>query len=279
MNLLGKIFVVMIVIMSLVFLGLAMAVYSAHKNWPAQVAALQKQAADTQSQLEQQISVYQQAAENLDLEKTTYLAQMAKLESERVALLARNDDMQAEVNDLKQQNRDATAAVTTTQQMAQEIAKANVGLQKDIISTQAAADKAFDETVQATSSLHEASTQLAAELERNQQLTEQSAEMTRVMVNAGLDPSSRSDDVTPKVEGFISGVKRNAGDETIEITIGYDAGIRRNHTVEIYRGDIYVGRAIVHETSPNRAVARVIPESKVRFIEEGDNVATRLSLK
>ena len=47
MNLLGKIFVVMIVIMSLVFLGLAMAVYSAHKNWPAQVAALKQQAADT----------------------------------------------------------------------------------------------------------------------------------------------------------------------------------------------------------------------------------------
>lgn len=279
MNLLGKIFVVMIVIMSLVFLGLAMAVYSAHKNWPAQVAALKKQAADTRSELEQQISVYQQTAENLQLEKDTYTSQMAKLETERVALLSRNDDMQAEVNTLKQQNRDATAAVTTTQQMAQEIAKANVGLQQDIIATQAAADKAFDDTVQATSALHEASTQLRAELERNQQLTEQSAEMARVMLNAGLDPASRSDDVTPKVEGFISGVSRRAGAETIEITVGYDAGIRRGHTVEIFRGTDYVGRAVVLETSPNRAIARVIPESKNRFIEEGDSVATRLSLK
>ncbi len=279
MNLLGKIFVIMIVIMSLVFLGLAMAVYSAHKNWPAQVAALKQQAADTRSELEQQISVHQQTAENLQLEKDTYTAQMAKLETERVALLSRNDDMQGEVNQLKQQNRDATAAVTTTQQMAQEIAKANVGLQKDIISTQAAADKAFDDTVQATSALHEASTQLASELERNQQLTEQSAEMARVMLNAGLDPASRSDDVTPKVEGFISSISRRAGAEDIEITIGYDAGIRPDHTVEIYRGDIYVGRAVVLKTSPNRAVARVLPDSKVRFIEEGDNVATRLSLK
>jgi hypothetical protein len=103
--------------------------------------------------------------------------------------------------------------------------------------------------------------------------------MARVMLNAGLDPASRSDDVIPKVEGFISGVTRRAGAETIEITIGYDAGIRRNHTVEIYRGTDYVGRAVVLETSPNRAVARVIPESKNRFIEEGDSVATRLSLK
>ena len=279
MNLLGKIFVIMIVIMSLVFLGLAMAVYSAHKNWPAQVASLRQEVSETRSQLEQQISVYQQQAENLELEKATYQSQMAKLETERVAIQARNADMQTEVNQLKQQNRDATTAVTATQQVSAELAKENLGLQQDIIATQAAADQAFDETVKATSALHEASTQLAVELERNQQLTEQSAEMTRVLLNAGLDPASRSDDITPKVEGFISGVNRRGGAETIEITIGYDAGIRRNHTVEIFRGTDYVGRAVVLETSPNRAVARVLPESKLRYIEEGDSVATRLSLK
>ena len=33
MNWLGKVFVVLILIMSLVFMGLAMAVYATHKNW------------------------------------------------------------------------------------------------------------------------------------------------------------------------------------------------------------------------------------------------------
>ena len=33
MNWLGKVFVVVILIMSLVFMGLSMAVYATHKNW------------------------------------------------------------------------------------------------------------------------------------------------------------------------------------------------------------------------------------------------------
>jgi hypothetical protein len=85
--------------------------------------------------------------------------------------------------------------------------------------------------------------------------------------------------VTPKVEGFVSGISRRAGAQTIEITVGYDAGIRRNHTVEIFRGDRYVGRALILDTSPNRATARVIPEQTQFSLQEGDSVATRLSLR
>ena len=63
---------------------------------------------------------------------------------------------------------------------------------------------------------------------------------------------------------------------TVTEVKGY--GRQKGHS-EIYRGTDYVGRAVVLETSPNRAVARVIPESKNRYIEEGVSVATRLSLK
>ena len=112
MNLLGKIFVVMIVVMSLVFLGLAMAVYSAHRNWPAEVAGLRQQVTNTRAELEQQVSRYQQDAENLQLEKDTAEQQIRKLESERVALVSRLEDTQTEVNQLKQQNRDAPAEHT-----------------------------------------------------------------------------------------------------------------------------------------------------------------------
>lgn len=279
MNLLGKIFVVMIVVMSLVFLGLAMAVYSAHRNWPAEVAGLRQQVTNTRAELEQQVSRYQQDAENLQLEKDTAEQQIRKLESERVALVSRLEDTQTEVNQLKQQNRDATTAVAATQQVNQKIAEENQVLQQNIIATQEAADRAFDQTVQATGELHEATIQVQNLIERNQQLTEQTADMTRAMVNAGLDPATPSEDITPKVEGFISGISRRAGSQLIEITVGYDAGIRRNHTVEIFRGDRYIGRAEVLDTSPNRATARVIPEQTQYSIQEGDSVATRLSLR
>ena len=40
MNLVGKIFVVLIFVMSVVFMAFAMAVYATHKNWREVVAAL-----------------------------------------------------------------------------------------------------------------------------------------------------------------------------------------------------------------------------------------------
>jgi len=40
MNLLGKIFVVLIVVMSIVFMTLALAVYATHKNWKEEADAL-----------------------------------------------------------------------------------------------------------------------------------------------------------------------------------------------------------------------------------------------
>lgn len=280
MNLLGKIFVVMIVIFSVLFMGLAMAVYSAHKNWPNQVATLQSDLSRVRSELEQQRSRYEQASSNLNLEKEAAEQQIRKLETERVAQLSRLDDIQTEVNQLKQQNRDSTAAVSATQQVSAELAKENFGLQRDIIATQEAADDAFDKVVQATSELHDAANQLALEIERNQQLTQQTADMTAVMRESGMDPATRVDDVKPKLEGYISSIRRRpGGGEMIEITIGADDGIRRGHTVEVFRQDKYLGRATVLDTNPDRATARIIPDLKVGHIQEGDSVATRLSLK
>ena len=49
MNWLGKVFVVVILIMSLVFMGLAMAVYATHKNWKQVSDDLNKKLTDAQS--------------------------------------------------------------------------------------------------------------------------------------------------------------------------------------------------------------------------------------
>ena len=46
MNWLGKVFVVVILIMSLVFMGLSMAVYATHKNWKQASESLNTQAHD-----------------------------------------------------------------------------------------------------------------------------------------------------------------------------------------------------------------------------------------
>ena len=107
--------------------------------------------------------------------------------------------------------------------------------------------------------------------------------MTAVMRSEGIDPATRVGDVVPKVDGYVSLVRRRAGDETIEITIGADDGIKKGHTVEVFRTSDalgqskYLGRAVVLSANGDRAWARILPELKKARIQEGDRVATRLN--
>ena len=118
MNLLGKIFVVLIVVMSLVFMTLALAVYATHKNWKDIVEGpngLQAQLDTAQTELDQTKTDYNRLESQLKGEVESAQQQVRKLEAERVALVDRNAAVQTELDQLKAERRDATAAVAATQ--------------------------------------------------------------------------------------------------------------------------------------------------------------------
>ena len=283
MNLIGKIFVAIILLMSIIFMMLAMATYATHKNWQTAYDRVD-------GQLKQKTAELQRKASAFDLEKQELEQQLAATTQEITNLLTarglqdeNNVNLSTEINQLKQERRDATAAVSSTQANAERLAKANVTLQEDVIAAQQARDRAFEKTVAATASLHDAEVKLQNELELTSELTEKVAGMTRVMEAEGLDPDTRVGDVKPRIGGFVSSIRRRAGDETIEITIGSDDGLKAGHTVEVYRmtsnasQSKWLGRAEVLSTNGDRAFARVIPELKKARIQEGDRVATRFN--
>jgi hypothetical protein len=82
------------------------------------------------------------------------------------------------------------------------------------------------------------------------------------------------DRIPPKVDGIVV----NVGDkDLIEISIGEDDGILIGHQLDVYRDDAYLGKVKIVKTSPDRAVAEIIPEFKRGAIRKGDRVATKLS--
>jgi len=280
MNLLGKIFVVMILVMSLVFMTLALAVYATHKNWKEIVedptSGLKAQLSTAQAELTQKVNDYNRLESQLTGEKESALQQLAKLETERKNLVDRNAGILAELEQLRAERRDATAAVAATQANNQRLAEEVTGLRKDIRSNEQARDQAFATTLKATEELHQTKGQLDNTVERNRQLTSQVSGMTRVMDANGLDPNTPPDAVVPTVDGLVSRVRQAAGAQLGEITIGADDGLKPGNTVEVYRGDRYLGRLEILRTSPDRAVGRVDRRFQQGQIQEGDRVATRL---
>jgi hypothetical protein len=281
MNLLGKIFVVLIMVMSVVFMTLALAVYATHKNWKDIVEGqngLRAQLQLARTEYDQLKNNYNSLESRLKGEVESARQQVRKLESERVALMDRNAAVQTELDQLKAERRDATAAVAATQQNNQRLAEEVTGLREDIRTNQQARDQAFATTLQATENLHQTKGLLDSTVERNRQLTSQVSNMTSMMDAHGLDPNTSPDAVVPTVDGLVSQVRQAAGSQLVEVTIGADDGLKQGNTVEVYRGSRYLGRVEILRTSPDRAVGRVDRRFQQGQIQEGDRVATRLKV-
>lgn len=278
MNLLGKIFVVLIFVMSVGFMFSALAVYSTHKNWRDQSTKLQQRLNESKAEFTQLQTQYNRLESSLTSEREAAEQQVRKLEAERIALVDRNVDIQNELDQLKQERREATAAVAATQQNNERLAQEVSGMRQDIRTNQQRRDEAFATTLKATEDLHQTAGELATTEERNKQLTKQVAGMTTVMRENGLNPATEPGAVVPRVDGFVSQVRRTAGGQLVEVTIGADDGLKAGHKLEVYRGGKYLGRVEIVETSPDKSVGRVDRRFQEGQIQEGDRVSTRLKL-
>lgn len=278
MNWLGKVFVVVILIMSLVFMGLAMAVYATHKNWQQVSLDLNKKLTDAKSENTRLQSDHNLRVEGLEREKTAAEQQAAKLDAERVSLTERNALIQAELDGLKQNQRDHIAALASTQAINKGLGDEVTGLRQQIRTAQQARDALFKTALDATEELHEAAGVYNAARERSEQLTKQVAGMTTVMREKGIDPATEPGSVVPNVEGVISKVEQKPGALLIEVTIGADDGLKVGNTLEVSRGTKYLGRVDIIETSPDKSVGRVDRRYQQGQIQEGDRVRTRIKL-
>jgi peptidoglycan hydrolase CwlO-like protein len=278
MNWLGKVFVVLILIMSVLFMGLAMAVYATHKNWKMVAESLQTQLTAAQNQNQQLISAHNRRVEELSAEIEAAEQQVRKLETERVTLADLNVQLQTERDQLRQQERDQIASVAATQELNKGLTTEVTGLRQQIRSEQQARDAAVAATLSATEQLHQISGEYETARERNEQLMKQVSGLEHVMRESGLDPATDPTAVVPTIDGVVSQVRRVPGAQLVEVTIGADDGLKEGNTLEVFRGAKYLGRIEILETSPDKSVGRVDRRFQEGQIQEGDRVATRFKL-
>lgn len=278
MNMLGKLFVVLIFVMSLVFMAFSIAVYSTHRNWReeaqnvsrrlqterATVADLQRRVEDMQQRHTVEVGAMQES--------------LAKLETEAEQLRAERAAQQAELAQLVERERQSVGAMQATQQTLEAARTELTDLRTQIRDVQREKDEQFQEAVRLTDELNQAMGQLDLLRTRQLELTEQIARQRVVLDRHGLDEFEPVDHLPPAVDGIVLAVGR---DGLVEISIGSDDGLRRGHTLEVYRRGAgvnkYLGRIEVVRADPDRAAATIIPEYRKGIIQREDRVATRLN--
>jgi multidrug efflux pump subunit AcrA (membrane-fusion protein) len=178
------------------------------------------------------------------------------------------------LNQKESQLNDASAAVKSSEERLAALESEITTIRQDLKLAQQQRDDNFLQVVALTDKFNQSETTRQQLELRNSQLVAQSADMERVMKANGLTVDSLVSHIPPKVEGIVMDV--NASD-LVEISLGHDDGLKMGHTLDVYRGDTYLGRIIIRKTAPDRAVGQVVKELKRGQIKKGDHVTTKLS--
>lgn len=277
MNLLGKIFVMLIFAMSLVFMAFALMTYSAHRNWYQAVTdpttglrARLNQANQQSNQLQEQIEKLQA---DITSEQTARREAVAALETERQALIQQRDQLAQEQAQLVEDQRVAVASMQATQETLAGMRTELGTLRESVRKVEQEKEQAFAEVVKLSDELFQAQGELRRVNQRNQQLAQDVARQKQVLERNGLTGFESLDGLPPQVDGVILA---SSGNDLVEISLGSDDGLVQGHRLDVYRSDRYLGRIEVIRTAPDKAVAKIIPEFRKGKIEKEDRVATRL---
>jgi hypothetical protein len=289
MNLVGKIFVVLILVMSVLFMAFAMAVYATHRNWrevvmlpPDQVVPgkevglqyqLEKAMADNKALNDQMDSLKKQVAAELDAKTQA----VTKLENELVVAKKELKTVEATLSELDKTQRQAAAAVNSTQTNATDYRKELEGQRATVQNAQKDRDAHFKEVTRLTEELNQAVNDKDLLRKRTEELGKDLAKADQVLRKHGLDKNKDYSNVPPVVDGLVMAVLEGG---VVEISLGADDGLLKGHKLEVYRigggQNTYVGRIEVVKTDPNRAVCKIDPKFQISNVIKGDRVASKI---
>ncbi len=281
MNLVGKIFIVLIFVMSLVFMALSMAVYATHKNWREAVVGpkgFKEQLANANKQLGEERNEYDRLKRNYETEKAAATQAVTKLENELQVIKAEQAKRQQEYAALEKAEREAVATMKTTQDNMNRSEQERDAVEAQVLHAQQDRDAHFKEVHRLTDALNQADNQREQLRKRMVTLAADLAKARDALRWFDINPNANfKDKAPPRVDGI---VLTPSGQGLVEISIGSDQGLRVGHQLEVYRagaaGSAYVGRIEVVKTTPDHSVCKVEPKFQNSAMMRGDRVVSKI---
>lgn len=291
MTLLGKIFTLLIFIMSLVFMAFSVMVYATHRNW--KIVALNPRSTDeghikgVPVGLKHQVEDKQRTIEGLNAELQSLITELERervarrmaiqnLETKNLAVQGELDTERKQLEAKEAENSQLLEEAKTARDQLADLTKTVSDLKADIKDTLEKRDYEFNRVVALNDKLHQNEGMRRRLEERRDQLALQITNLERVMRAHGLTVNTPIHDKPPVLDGYVTQVStRNAS--LLEISLGSDDGIRVGHELVVFRNKTYLGRIVVRKVDDNRAVAEVIKDTRRGSIRKNDDVTTRIS--
>jgi predicted nucleic acid-binding Zn-ribbon protein len=281
MTFVGRILVLVITALALVFLGVSTVVFTTATNWKQETEKQKKSVSDLQTKV-------RDLSAQLDESKKSYAAAQA---THKAAMKQQEDQVAALEADIKRAQDEITQSRTALEKAQQN---ANLALndaaarksETDLLREQKlAVEKQANEyklrQTELNDKIRELSRMLETATNNANDLRDRVARFSTLLRRHGL-----SDDITtvkgtespPTVHGEVSRV--DAQNRTVEITIGSDDGLVPGHELFLYRvkpRPEFLGKIKIITVDPDQSVGRVIGTTlQNKRIKEGDIVSSTI---
>jgi DNA repair exonuclease SbcCD ATPase subunit len=278
----GKIFTVVVFIMSIFFMMTGVMVLATHKNWRDDVLGdpadpskpgMKKQLADAELVNQALRKEIEELKKQIAQEQTVRRLVIGSL---RMKLDAAEGQVRTLNDQLAKLTADQGVLTATLQQQQQNLDKftnETMALREAIKTAQEERDSVFLEYVSTLENYNQANTTLSTLEERSKMLADELALRREVMNKLGVSLNERTEHLAQDVKGEIREV---SGDKVV-ISVGFDDGVRVGQLLEVYTKTAYRGKVRIIKVEPDKAVGEIVPEYTRGRMQRGDSVANKIS--
>ena len=275
MNLLGRLFIVLIFIGSVMFMAMSITLYATHKNWRTESVRLQGLLNDRTQELAELRRQKEAMESALQLEIASQANRNVALATRVRQLSQDNEEAREGLADLRRQLDEQVATVASVSnetewlrvRLDEESAKLLVS-QREWVAMSTEYLKKMDEA-------HGLAIQVANYQTVSSQLAKDYRDAVEVLRRFGVasDLSLYASQPPAGVRGTITEVRPGG---VVEISIGSDSGIVKGHHLDVVRNrngrSSYIGKIEITNVVADRAVARVMPEFRRGVVQRDDEV-------
>lgn len=284
MSSIGKIFVVLNLVFSLVILGVVGSILSKsndyRKSYDGEVAA---RAADNSAK-DAEIDKLQQDVKTLNGDKrqnderiTALTTTVASLEGDKAKLNGDLDTLRGDLAKLQSDYQKFTSTLESLRSHNEALVKENGEMRDAKVAAegkQVAAEQDLARANAAIESLNAEVAGLKDQIDALQSANGEAAAQIEAAIQAGFDISKVR--AQPQLDGIVQSV--NPALQIVVLSVGADVGVTRGMKFAIYGGGQYKGEVVVNDVYPDNCSARILPNVRgtQASIAANDKATTRL---
>jgi predicted nucleic acid-binding Zn-ribbon protein len=288
MSLLGKIFVVVVTILSIIFLGVQSALFYHSKDWRDAYVKLEELHKNEIDKREKTISELKGTITQVEKTRETLEANVAQLKDLNKST---EDRFQAKSEEFNKTRSD----LETLQSTHKVVATSLDGKEKELSESRTRIDQLNQDLQKSLGEKETAEAQVArligqkaalekdlAEVRKEYSDTKQKLldmqlvmeELERLGVPVGTLVINHKP--VPPINGKVAGVKADVTPALVVVTVGKDDKVEKGFQFTVYRGAEFVGKVVVEKVNADSSGCRVLFTAPGKVIKAGDDVATRL---